>query len=258
MCVICELNEQKKPLKDITVLDISGCQFVKKIPYIDGLKTIRCGNCPELKSIAYIPTLIDLDCNFCVKLKRLPNLINLKYLSCYISGLETFPVFKNIFIIDAMMCPNLKYIPNKIKVYNINLSSCDKLENIPYFAGLNLLHADYCNSLKTISGEYNNNYTNIICKYNENLIRVPRICMKKPYAYEGSIWIMKENIQLIKKIQRIRRRTKLACALINYLKSNEFLTWYYHPNGYFVRKYQERINQILLKKRDAAIKQDPN
>ena len=163
---------------------------------LQGLEILDCSGCPLLTSVPEIKGLKKLYCYSCPKLTSIPEIIGLKELVCYsCPNLTSIPHIQGLKELYCYDCQKLTFISNIQGLKILNCSNCPLLTFIPIIKGLEWLYCYHCPWIPTQNNEY------------------------------------KSNIEKLTTIQQWTRKWLRFTRLRNFIRSREFVEWYYHPDN---------------------------
>ena len=120
----------------------------------------------------------------------------LKKLNCsYCPRVTSVPNIQGLKELDCWNCPLLTYIPNIQGLETLYCSRCPNLTSIPHIQGLEKFYCWGCPWIPNENDEY------------------------------------KSNIEKLTIIQQWSRKWLRFTRLRNFIKSREFVEWYYHPDN---------------------------
>ncbi|CAL2238291.1 unnamed protein product [Prunus armeniaca] len=159
-----------KNMLNLTSMDLSGCQFLEKIPDLSGIPNIRdlnltdCTSLVEVDdSVGLLDKLVRLNLERCGRLTRFATRLRLKSLKIlclnYCESLESFPEIEkmeSLLFLD-MRGSGVRGLPSSISkcvnLHELNLRDCKNLREIPEQAippSAPLVVIDSCPSLEKI------------------------------------------------------------------------------------------------------------
>ena len=224
MCIICDSkNKHKTNLDRFIRLNVSSCKVLtsEKLQEIlnqcKNLRELQCSYCSSLTSLELRnnTNLEKLQCYHCISLTSL-NLQenkNLRLLSCFnCISLTSLNLRNNINLIQ-LWCFSC------ISLTSLHLRSNKKLKE---------LRCDSCDSLTSLYLQ--EKYYSCIYYFN-----CPWIVQNKYFT---------DNLQNLIKLQRWWKRL----LIIKYLKSLEFVEWFYNPNNIGGRLHKLKLLKEFIKK----------
>ncbi|XP_040370751.1 uncharacterized protein LOC112188838 isoform X2 [Rosa chinensis] len=168
--IFLELHEFR--LGNLEELDLSYCQYLKKIPDLNGvpnLKKLNLEGCEKLSevhpTIGRLKHLVFLNLKGCVELKSLPSFISLKSLKIFVlsgcSKLEEFPDIEGDNLselhLDGTALKHLTICETQLKSpILINLSGCRNLLTVPVLQSLKSLNLSGCSRVSILPSNLEN------------------------------------------------------------------------------------------------------
>lgn len=227
MCIVCDCGpEAGNILKGTKRLDCSNCQLLEKIPPIEGLKILNFSNCPLLTKI--------------------PLIHGLETLWCGRSSIVEIPMISSLLELTITNCPLLEKIHPSLRpggslkgLKILRIFDCPLLTELPIIDGLHTLEICRCRSLIEIPSIYLHTY-----QKKDGIHRLG--VWDCPWLKETGYLDYNKNIVSLVTLQKFCRKNLKFFRFKRWLKSHDFVSWFYAPENFGGYKTKLRMEVSML------------